>query len=157
MPAGRLEIAGRGAARKALRIFSGSSGPAFEAAAEPGDLAGVVEVAAIEGAEQAIDAALVGTEAGDPSRASGNLARTSGQAASSRSMPFETISLPTNATSGSRRSVAARPEPLGVDAGRPEAGLLPQPRDLGQRLPERQRRVVGAERTPEAAAMPSSA
>ena len=57
----------------------------------------------------------------------GCLARTSGQAARSRSTPLETISLPTKTTSGSRPALD-RGELLDVDAGRAEPRLRPSGR-----------------------------
>ena len=66
----------------------------------------------------------------------GGRAWTSGQAASSRSTPLETISLPTKTTSGSPRPPAGR-NSCDVDAGRAEPRLLLQARQVRQRRPER--------------------
>ena len=103
MPLRRLGVAGgrvgeeRGEDRQRLLL------PALEPAAQPRDLARVVEVAAVERSQQAAQPVLVLAEAGDlRARASGCAARTSGQAASSRSTPLETISLPTKTTRGWR-------------------------------------------------------
>ena len=54
-----------GSARKAERIGSGSSSPALEPPPEPGDLARVVEVAAVERREQPAQPVLELAEAGD--------------------------------------------------------------------------------------------
>ena len=81
---------------------------------------------------------------------------TSGQAASSRSTPLETISLPTKTTRepervGSARSVAAPPARGGTPRcrrpGGPAASSLAG-RDVRERRPERLGRVAGADQHP---------
>ena len=60
-------------------------------------------VRALQPAHQDLESLAVGAEADDHQlRAAGSRASTSGQAASSRSTPFDTISLPTKQTTGSR-------------------------------------------------------
>ena len=182
-PADELDRAGgaprrpprsRPADRRGTRRGSAAAPPPRPRGPRPsrGDLARVVEIAAVE-RRQAAGAARPRTRRSPAicSRASGCSPWTSGQAASSRSTPLETISLPTKTTrsggvGAARRGGAARrrrqpplaqvpararvtgsPRPKAAPC-RPRAGRAAsslEPETSGERRPERLGRVARAD------------
>ncbi len=117
------------------------------------DLPRALEIAGCERVAQALEALAVGAEADTTSRALGTCSSTSGQAASSRSTPLLTISLPTNATSRSSAGRAAR-APRPPRARRARRRRRPR---LARRRRRRRSRASSGDARRRAANAPSSA
>ena len=97
--------------------------PRSSAAARARDLRGLLRSPSAS-ARQPLEALAVGAEADHDQPRAGTSPSTSGHAATSRSTPLETISLPTNATSRSWRG-PARPAPACGGSSRAKASTPP--------------------------------